>query len=184
MLIPWINCGLNRKCHNLFIESVQGLSHCVLSHKYLEAILGNWNSSGLIPQMSHDPFDGHLLYSPGPTLVTANERRFTHSAQTEHHFSRLCMPSLCSPLVLNLYFGFRTSTGSPGKKTKPLIGGDVSTLSPYGALNSTELLSNPHNMLRICSPCFSGENGSHGSPCGFSFGVQCRSGICCTSVAL
>lgn len=113
-----------------------------------------------MPQMSHDPCDGLLppapLHPPLPTLQSgapglgaADERRLNHSDRNEPYFTTHCWPPLCSPLLLNLYFGFRTSAETPGKENEPLIGGDVSTLSPYGARNSTELLSNLHNMLGI-----------------------------------
>lgn len=48
------------------------------------------------------------------------------------------------PLLLNLYFGPRTSATTAGEEEEPLTGGDMSTLSQSGVWNSTELLSNLH----------------------------------------
>lgn len=84
-----------------------------------------------------------------PTVGAADERRFKHSYQYELYFTTHSWPPLCSPLLPNFYFGSRTSAGASGNEDEPLIERDVSTLSPYGAWNSTELLSNLHNMLRI-----------------------------------
>lgn len=83
------------------------------------------------------------------TYFTVQGLLLEQQIQTQMSIISLESAGLLFALLLNLYFGFRTSTGTPGKENEPLIGEDVSTLSPYGARNSTELLSNLHNMLGI-----------------------------------
>lgn len=140
----------------------------MLSHKSIEVI---WETGTAVANTSNESWSMWGAPSPCPcpspsflnllySLGAADERRFRHSEQNEHYFTTHCRPSLCFALLLNLYFGFKTSTGAAGKEDKPLIGGDVTTLSPYGARNSAELLSNLHNMLGIWGCCFSGENSS------------------------
>lgn len=62
------------------------------------------------------------------------------------HTAGLLFASLCCLIFI---LALKQVPGAAGKEDKPLIGGDVTTLSPYGARNSAELLSNLHNMLGI-----------------------------------
>lgn len=56
-----------------------------------------------------------------------------------------CWPSRSSALLLVFYFG----SGPAGSEDGPLIGIDASSLSPYGARNSTKLLLNLCSMFGI-----------------------------------
>lgn len=65
--------------------------------------------------------------------------------QNENYVMTRCWPSCGSALLLVLYFG----SGPAGREDGPLTGIDMSTLSPYGARNSTELLPNLCSMFGI-----------------------------------
>lgn len=128
----WTCCGLQQECHHLFIEGVQALTHCVLSHKFKEVIWETGNSSGLIPQMSHDPCEQSLplclslphypLQCPGLSLRAGHEGLFNNSHQVllMLHAAGLLFAPLC---CLIFYFGSGSSAETPGKASKPLIEG-------------------------------------------------------------
>lgn len=129
----------------------------------------DWNTSGVkvdpnesLPMWPHLPSphkQPSLSSLTFPAVHGSWSSRWDQSDWNKNDFSTCCRwSSLHSPQLLNLYFGCKTSAGTPGKDNRPLTGGDVSTFSPYGALNSTKLLPNLHNMLGIWSPCFSVEN--------------------------
>lgn len=98
--------------------------------------------------MSHDPCGGAFFYPFSTSVVVSGKPMKGDSSiqvQDENYVMTHCWPSRRSALLLVLYFG----SGPAGREDGPLIGIDASTLSAYGARNSTELLPNLCSMFGI-----------------------------------
>ncbi|KAJ4941753.1 hypothetical protein JOQ06_011627, partial [Pogonophryne albipinna] len=115
-------------------------SLCVIPEVY-RGDLGNWNSSGLIPQMSHDPFDGPLS---APLYLPITFRQRTRS------------PPLVEPL-LSVWAGAWASAHSRylHSRTKPLrpAGAEVTAEGGVGFLVFRQQESDPLFPSRLHTVC-------------------------------
>lgn len=133
------------------------LTHCVLSHKNIEVNPGT--GSLVAPNESGSMWGGFFSILLKPALQSWTSRwkgDLSIHVQNENYVATRCWPSPCPALLLVLYFG----SGAAGRVDGPLIVRDTSTLSPYGARNSMELLCNLCSMFGIYCCWFSGKNSS------------------------
>lgn len=153
-----------------FIESVQGLTHCVLPHESIEVMREAGSAAVwclkwvMIHVRPCSPCPPPILLKPALQCRLALSGRGALTIHSEMSVISLSAagPSFISHSSLSrrcliFILAWEREQGTPGKRHKPPIGGNVSTLSPYGVWNFTELLSNLRNMFGIWSPCFSGE---------------------------